>query len=193
MSYATLAELKTYLGIPTAETAHDTLLTTQLAAATAAIDAECSRSFVGTVATRRFGAESVMGQLLHLSADVLAVTSVANGDGAVMAADSYRLWPRNVSPAWALFARHPAEWIARDDDDTEIVVSGTWGYSVTPPAQVVQATLRLAGFMYQQKDAQLGVAQLGVRGGRGFGSMLVSPELLADVQSLLRGLRRRSS
>jgi len=191
MSYATLAELKTYLGIPTAETAHDALLTAQLAAAAGAIDAECGRTFVGVIATRRYGADRIEGQLLYLDADLFAASSVVNGDGSALLPDVYRLWPRNTLPAWALFACHPAIWRAYEGE--EIVVNGTWGYSLTPPAQVVQATLRLAGFMYQQKDAQLGVAQLGVRGGRGFGSMLVSPELLADLQSLLRGLRRRTT
>lgn len=192
MAYTTLAELKRYLGIPSTETQDDDILPGFITAAEAAIDAECGRWFEARAETRTYGREVVDGPMLYLDADLLSLTSVTNGDGAALALADVLLWPRNTAPAWALRLKSTQHW-ALGDPDAAIIVVGQWGYTITAPAAVASATRRLAGFLYRQKDAPLGVAQLGVAANNSFGSIAVSPELLADLQSLLRGLRRRTT
>lgn len=192
MAYTTLANLKAYLGIPADETQDDVLLEGFIAAAQEAIDAECGRWFEARVDTRSFGREVADGQILYLDADLLSVTGVTIGDGAQIAPADVILWPRNTLPAWALRRRGGAFWPFLDADAV-VTVTGTWGYSVTAPAGVARATERLASFFYRQKDAALGVAQLGRSNGAQFGTVVVAPELLADLQGLLRGLRKRTT
>jgi len=40
------------------------------------------------------------------------------------------------------------------DIDGEVSVLGTWGYSTSPPDDIVHACIRLAGYYYRVKDAQ---------------------------------------
>ena len=41
------------------------------------------------------------------------------------------------------------------DIDGEVSVLGAWGYSTSPPDDIVHACIRLAGYYYRQKDAQV--------------------------------------
>jgi len=46
-------------------------------------------------------------------------------------------------------------WTYVDDPEDAISITGSWGYSASAPPDIVQATLRLAAYMYRQKDAQV--------------------------------------
>ena len=41
------------------------------------------------------------------------------------------------------------------DTDYWVSVAGTWGYSATPPDDIIHACIRLAAYYYRQKDAQV--------------------------------------
>jgi hypothetical protein len=68
-------------------------------------------------------------------------------------------------------------------------VAGDWGYSTTAPADIVQATLRLAAFFYRQKDAQVfdtvASPELGV--------ITVPKGIPVDIRLLLDPYRKRVS
>lgn len=154
MAYATLVQLKGYLGI--SGTGDDTLLGDLLDRATAAIDAYCRRAFAASTETRYYGLDAVNGQTLLLDGDLLTITTLTNGDsdGTVLASDAYWLLPRNAGPPYhAIRLKSDYDW--EQDTDCEISVAGTWGYSETPPDDIVHACIRLAAYYYRQKDAQI--------------------------------------
>jgi hypothetical protein len=187
MAYLTLDELKKYLGIALAETQDDDLLLSLIKSAQGEIDTHCGRRFEGATFTRYYGPGSLSGVLLNLDADLLSVSALVNGDGATLAANDYLLWPRNTLPAWGLRLKSSKVWAFRDPD-SEITVTGQWGYSTTPPEEVVQATRRLAGYMYRQKDAQV----FDVTAQPNMGVITVPQGMPSDVKILLAPYRKRT-
>ena len=151
MAYASLSDLTAYLGIDES-TADDALLTQLLARAQAAVDGMCQRTFEASAdSTRHYDCRSVDGLTLYLDADLCAVTSVVNGDGITVAPTSYTTEPRNLTPFHALRLRSVVG-LAWDGISADIAVTGKWAYSLTVPADVQHATVRLAAWMYRQKD-----------------------------------------
>ncbi len=152
MAYATTADVKAYLGIESATRADDALLAALLARAQAAIDTHTRRTFEAAAdTTRAHGWELVDGAMLFLDGDLCVVTSVVNGDGATLQPAQYTVHPRNRAPYYAIQLR-PSAGATWDAATGDIAVTGRWAYSVTPPADVVHATVRLCAWMYRQKD-----------------------------------------
>lgn len=155
--YASLGELKAYLGISTTETTDDALLTSLLSRATRAIASHCGRTFEARTETRYFehsALDDEDGALLWVDDDLLTVTSLLNGDTAATAITStyYWLYPRNGSRYYQVRLKSThAGWTW--DTDCFVSVTGTWGYSATPPEDVTQACVRWASYLYHQKDA----------------------------------------
>jgi CTP:phosphocholine cytidylyltransferase-like protein len=85
MAYISLAELKTYMGIPTSDTTADTKLQTFIDAAQKFIENYTGKVFeASATSTRYFHAiEDVDGFVLFLDRDLANITSlvVVNGDG----------------------------------------------------------------------------------------------------------------
>jgi len=149
--YASLTDLTAYLGIDTS-TADDGLLSQFLTRAQAAIDNTCHRTFEASAdSTRYYDYRSVDDYTLYLDADLCAITSVVNGDGITIGAASYTTEPRNMTPFYALRLRESTGF-AWDGWNSDIAVTGRFAYSVSAPAPVQQATVRLAAWLYRQKD-----------------------------------------
>lgn len=143
MAYIDAGALRAYLGIE-AQT-DDALLTAFAGAAQAHIESACNRRFEAVAdETRSFEAADANGPLLYLDADLCALTGV-DIDGEAADVSAVRTVPLNSAPWWAL--RRPGGWHG------EIEVTGRWAYSVAPPADIRQACIRLAAFMYRQKDS----------------------------------------
>ena len=152
MAYASLADLTTYLGIDES-TADDGLLSQLLARAQAAIDTYTRRTFEASAdVTRWHTLDNVWGRQLTFDGDLCAITSIVNGDGATVDAGEYHTTPRNRTPFYAaeLWNDSTVTWDA--DSGGQIAVTGRWAYSTTPPADVAHACVRLAAWMYRQKD-----------------------------------------
>lgn len=162
MSYAILADLKTYLGVGT--TADDALLSQCLTRAQGFLEAQTTRVFEASAdATRYLDAvadvaedEQGRGSLLILPADLCAITSVTNGDGTTVASSQYVTEPRGSTPYWALRLKANATvgWTYSDTPENAISIVGRWAYSTTPPADVAQATVALAAYFYRQRGAE---------------------------------------
>ena len=185
MAYVTVIELKRYLGIDADNTADDALLSDMVQRAQAVIEHRTGRTFEAAADTvRTFGADSVDGAWLWLDGDLCAVTSVVNGDGATVAAEQYAVRPTNRRPWFALLLR-PAASVAWDASSGDIAITGRWAYSTTPPADVVQATVRLAAWLYRQKDNTANDSPMLA------GDTLILPSRLpADVVELLQPYRQ---
>ncbi len=162
--YTTVGEVKTYLHI--GGTGDDDLIEDLVTRASRIIDAHCGRWFAADTQTRYYDAVGphITGRLLLLDADLLSLTTLTNGDGAEISSDDIILRPINWPPYFgiALKASSGLSWAYSDDPEGAISVAGTWGYSTTPPEPVVHATVRLAAWLYRQRDTGVDTAQVEV-------------------------------
>lgn len=186
MAYTTAALLKSYLGIT--GTTDDTLLGNLLARAESIIDAYTGRHFEAATETRYFTSADTDGQeLLLYGHDLLAVTKLTNGDGVEVIAADYRLFPRNETPKWAVRLDESKSW-NWSTGDSEVSIAGSWGYATSAPADIVHACIRLASFLYRQKDSSADIDRPIVTGD---GVTLMPSGLPNDVQKMLDRYKRR--
>lgn len=121
---------------------------------------------------------------LFLDAPLCQITSVTNGDGVVVAAADYVALPLNDTPKYALRLRRASGlyWTYSDDIETDtIAILGRWSYSITAPADIVQACTRLASFLYRQRDNGLDIDRILQTAG----GIAIPPDLPRDVKLLL--------
>lgn len=160
MAYASLADVKTYLGV--GASGDDQLIANLLARAQDAIDNHTRRVFeVSADTTRRFtvGADTE-GNTLYFDEDICSITTVttnADGVGSVIPSTEYITLPRNRTPYYAIRILDSSAhyWRYAGDAEMGITVAGKWAYSLAAPDDVVQACVRWAAYMYRQKDAQV--------------------------------------
>lgn len=158
MAYAETALLKSYLDV--GGTADDTLLGLLLDRATEAIDNYTGRVFsVADATTRTYDATraNIDGPVLWLDYDCCGIEEITNGDGATVSDSAYVTEPRNGSHILGIRLKQSSNvmWTYATDWESAISVSGLWGYSETPPADVEQACIRWAAFLYRQRTSQL--------------------------------------
>ncbi len=189
MAYTTLPELRAYLNIGAADTGDDALLGRVIDNAQAAIDSYCGWQFEAHTATRLYDSEAdVEGSVLNLDEPLLSVTTLTNGDADVLTSAEYFLLPHRTLPKWGIQLRPSTGlyWTYTTDHEEAITVVGTWGYSATPPADVQQACLRWAGYMYRQRDAQV----WDVTAQPSMGILTIPQGIPRDVERLLASYRR---
>lgn len=154
MAYATLRQVKSYLDIGTDD--DDVLLDNCIDRARATIDTYTHRTFdVSSDSTRYYGSDALDDLFLYLDHDLYSLTSVANGDssGTAVSTDDITLWPRNDGPPYhALRLDSTSSSVWQVETDYWIAVTGQWGYSATPPDDIVQAAVRLASYYYRQAN-----------------------------------------
>ena len=84
------------------------------------------------------------GDTLRLDAHLLSVTSIVNGDGVTIAGGRLVCHAmRGAITRCVCSVDHPRWWAGE-----EIAVTGKWGFSTEPPADIVQACIRLATYLY---------------------------------------------
>jgi hypothetical protein len=160
MSYVTLEDLRGYLDIDV--TTDDYLLQEALESAESYIDDQTNRHFEAATDTRYYDASARDRwdrRLLNLFNDeLLTITTLTNGDAdsTAIAAANYWLVPRNEGPPYhGILLKTNIDDYWQWDTDYWVSVAGTWGYSATPPADIKQATLTLAAYLYRAKDSQV--------------------------------------
>ncbi len=191
MAYALLSELRAYLfaGGTTAPATDDALLTAFLARAQAAIDVIAGgRSFEATTATKKFDLPD--DEYLDVD-DLLSITTLTNGDGAVIPSSAYVLYPLNLTPKRLIYLKPTSGYAWLPDNDGNdmgcITIAGAWGYSATAPDYIKQACIRLAAWMYRQKDTSADVDRPLMTGD---GGVVMPSALPKDVLELLRPVTR---
>lgn len=204
MSYATLSDLKTFVGIPTGDTQDDVALQLALDSSTNQIDGWCGQSFGITTQTRTYMAPYRLDPL-ELDAPLastsgLSVTADTNGDGTFD-----QTWTLNtdfrLEPTNAAYKTPPAPWTRITPLGTlwwpilpyppyrrpSVQVTGSFGWPGSVPQAVKLANLIQASRLFKRKDAPFGVA-----GSVEFGSeMRLLNELDRDAQNLLAPYRRK--
>lgn len=191
MAYVDISTLKLYLGITSVE--DDTLLDTMVSSAQAIVDSYCRQTFEATDDTTRYfdAIRDVDGRCLYLGKTPLcAITTVTNGDGSTISASYYVTEPRNETPYCALTLKSnaPVAWTYSGTPENAIAIEGKWAYSEVAPYDVAQATLRLAAYLYRQKDNQSNDLDRPINTGGGV--VLLPSTIPADVKSLLAPYRR---
>jgi len=160
--YATLAEVKLYRGVATTHTSDDALLTALITRAVQQIDRHCDRTFSAptTAETHYFDAVRDVSddrRTLYLDDDLAEIETVVNGDGKTITNTAYVPEPRNRRPYHAIRLTWDAyglwTWTTRPED--AIKITGKWAYSTAAPADIKHATIRLAAYMYAQKDSNV--------------------------------------
>ncbi len=152
--YATLDDLRGYLSSNgQLGTAEDGLLTDCLIAAERAIDDYTRRTFVATPGTIYYSRHTatVSGAALYLDGDLYRLTDLVNGDGASIPVGSVWLEPRNEGPPFRtirLYSSYVWTW----NTDSEVIISGSFGFSERAPEAIRQATREYAAYLYRQKD-----------------------------------------
>lgn len=166
--YATVAELKAMLGIPTATTTYDAELATVLGAASRAIDHSADRQF-GVLAAaaprvytvRRFtgGPRVIIDDLMTTTNLVVKADDDANGTyERTLAATDYHLYPWNAAAdgePWTIL--FPAQGVSLPTCERGVEVTAVWGWTAVPDV-VTRACLTQAGRFFKRRDAPFGVA-----------------------------------
>ena len=152
--YCSVANLKAYLGQDAAT--DEALLADAIDAAEAYIDKATRRRFrVPAVSWRRFDAvRDVDGDVLYLDYDLVKDSQIINGDGSIVAVANRQLLTPNSPPYWGIRIL-TGSWRYSTHSEDAIRVRGYWGYSLKAPQDIVQATRRLAAYLYKQKDSQV--------------------------------------
>jgi len=182
MSYATVAQIKAYLGITSASS--DVLLGDLIDRAQSAVDQYTHRHFEATTETRYFLRESLLDSYtLLVDQDLLTITGVVNGDSdeTAIPITEFFYHPRNLSPYFGITLKTDSTYSWEWDTDYWVAITGTWGYSATPPDDIVHATIRLTAYFYRQKDAQV----FDVTAQPAQGTILIPQGLPKDVKLLL--------
>lgn len=153
--YTDTATVKLYLG-DVQGSGDDALLTDFVAAAQSIIDDYCHQPFEASADRIRYfdpGCD-VDGRTLYVDAPLCAITSVTNGDGVVIAASAYVTEPRNLTPWYGLRLKSNSSvmWTYGGALENSIAIAGKWAYSSTAPADIQHAAMRLAGYLYRQRD-----------------------------------------
>jgi hypothetical protein len=157
--YANVNDLRQFISpVGTLSTANDPLLQASLDRAESAINDYTRRNFAGTAGTvyvNRYGQGLVKSQALYLQQDLHTLVGLVNGDTTVIPTGSVWLEPRNVGPPYRIIRLH-SQFVYVWNTDSDIVVSGTFGFSTVAPDAVVQATLITAAFLFRSKDVGFG-------------------------------------
>lgn len=104
------------------------------------------RFFTPRVETRYFDArQDVAGRTLTFDTDLLAVTTLTNGDSNTIASNLYVFEPRNQTPRYALTLKVSSGvyWTYNTDPENAISILAVWGYhsNYADAWQVTGATL----------------------------------------------------
>lgn len=155
------------------------------------IDDYTRRNFAGTSGTAYYNRYTqqfqLVNQAFYLDQDLHTLIGVVNGDTTTIPTGSVWTEPRNAGPPYRIL-RLKSQYVWVWNTDTDMIVSGTWGFSTVPPAAIVGATEQLAAYYYRLKDA----GPSGVTGFSEAGEPNYPPGIPDTVKYLLSPYRSRS-
>ena len=199
MTYASTAQLKEAVGIPSTDTSLDTPLAAVLASADALINQYCGIDGVGFTVTssqtRYYTAQSSAFCLLDPCVTVTALYTDVNGDGTysqTWAATDYFKAPVNATNEGKPFTEldtTPNGTLNFPVSLNGVKVVGTFGWPGGAPAGVVQAAILIASQLWASRSAPFGA--IGGGGDMGGASMRLTRSIHPSAAALLEGYRLR--
>lgn len=185
MAYATLAQVRTHLDLTGTE--DDSYISDLIVRAQQVIDVFCGRSFEAAAdTTKLFDAVrdvSDDGLTLYVMHDVAQITSVQNGDGVTVSASAYVKRPAGLK----LKASSGVTWTYATDPEDAISITGRWAYSVSAPLDIQHACIRLAAYLYRQRESGAEIDRPIVSES---GMVLMPATLPKDVRDMLTARKR---
>ncbi len=151
MALLTVSDLKAHLGITSS--ADDALLGAYVSSAQKVIENKTRRIFEPVTQTRYFGPDRLLDSARLRVGDVLSVSAVVDGIGITRTSGQYRLEPLGAEPFAFIRALNNGmggTWLF--DVDALVAITGSWGFSATPPADIVQACKQLSAWLYRQRN-----------------------------------------
>lgn len=190
MAYTDVTSVKQYLKISSSD--DDTLLAAFVARAQQMVDVYTGRTFEASTNTSRYfdcTRPTVDGRTLYLDRDLCSINSITNGDGSTIASTYYVTEPRNDTPYYAITLKASSgySWTFTDDPENAITISGKWAYSASAPVDIAQATVRLAGWLYRQRDNKT----FGTEAFPEVGMVVTPDSFPRDVSMILNPYRKR--
>lgn len=154
MTYPTVAELKTWLGI--AGSSEDTQVTIIINGAIATCEQLTNRVWVAATATKVFPVEypyvDKTYKTLTFFEDLCTITTVTNGDGVVVAATEYDAMPL-LAPYYQLkLRRESGKSFTRSSAGAGVSIAGTWGATTACPNDLKELILELATHRYRMRQ-----------------------------------------
>lgn len=184
MAYATLDQLKAYLyaGNAVKPVSDDGLLSSLLDRATAIVEQYTGRVWQASGSTvKTFEADSYNGGTDLLLTDTQALTvTLVQEDGVTVDVEDYYLLPRNGS-VYDAIRKKAGTWTGT------VTVTGTWGAATVPPADIVHVCIRLAAWLYKQKDTAADIDQPFVGAD---GQLIVPGGLPRDIMEIMSRRQR---
>jgi hypothetical protein len=153
------------------------------------IDTYTRRNFVGTAGTVYYNrySQNVRGNALYLYEDVVSLVAIQNGDGQAIPLGSVWLEPRNAGPPYRIVRFH-SQYVYIWNTDSDVTISGTFGFSTTAPETIKMATLEYASHIFRTKD----VGPLDVAGNPDMGEVKYPKGMPESVKIKLSPFRSRS-
>lgn len=189
--YITLADLRDRMGFTGTQGAdQDGLMQVCIDDAEDFIDAHTRRNFLGTAGTHyinRFEQRNVVGQALYINSDLHTLTALLNGDTTTIPVGSVWLEPRNEGPPYRIL-RLKSSYVWVWNTDSDVIISGTFGYGTVVPPAIKEATTQLAQYYFRLKDAGPG----GVTGFTEGGEVTYPPGVPDTVRAIIDKYRSRS-
>lgn len=183
-------DVKEYLSIGVDEDEDDDLLARIVNAANEYIEHQTGRIFEdpGVDATRYFRRANISTNgTLWFDEDLLSLTTLTNGDAAEITSGNYELLPYNITPKRAVRILDSSSFYwSFDYNDSKIAVTGRWAYSATVPYTAQQAAIRLASYIYRQKDNSADIDRPVLAGD---GNIIMPAKMPKDVTEFIDSMR----
>lgn len=129
--YVPLSAVTALKRISSVNATEDTMLEQMIAASSRLIDGYCARSFYPRIVTQLYDVPDD-SRMLFLNDDLLSLTTLTNGDLAVITAADYILETSGRTPYWGIKLRDTSNlfWSYNSVGSCERVISvgGVWGY-----------------------------------------------------------------
>lgn len=185
MAYANLELLKSNEEIDADDESKDALLQHFLDSAQTSVNNFCRQTFEAAADTTRYfnPLRDVSGATLRLNGPLAQITSVTNGNGVLVTSGQYITEP-GAGPPWkslALKSNAGIAWTYSDAPENSIAIVGRWAYSVEAPADIAQATLRMASYLYRQRNNSVDLDRAVLAGN----ATILPADLPRDIKTLL--------
>lgn len=182
MGYTTLEALKSFGGFE--EDDEDVLLEALIGSATAVIENYTQRKFeIDSETTQDFSKLNMPTESRFSGATLYFYEELAEEASAITDSPTVLYLPEDGPPYYGMY-KTDGSWAY-----PTVTVTGYWGYSKTPPADIEIACLRLSKWLYDLKDTSSGTSAVITPEGQ----VLLPQGLPSDVLALLKPYKKVTS
>jgi len=146
--------------------------------------ADCGWAFCACHERRYYTCDQTILEELFLQDGIVEITQITNGDGTIITDGHITQTLYDTNGPWWSICLTQGEWT---DKPNPICIEGWFGYSKEPPQDIIHATLRMAAYIYRQKDAQVfdttAIPEMGI--------IQIPPGIPSDVREIIARYRNK--